>query len=136
MTETGLVEGRGTMDPVAVGPGGAVDDVVEVDATDGEENGAAGSPVPAPALAAADTSLLALVDRLTAVLERSDLGELEVAAGGTTIVLRAPSAVERLAPVAVAAPAAAEPAARRPTASRARPGPPRASRPRRPRSRR
>ena len=27
MTETGLVEGRGTMDPVAVGPGGAVDDV-------------------------------------------------------------------------------------------------------------
>ncbi len=111
MTETGLVEGRGTMDPVAVGPGGAVDDVVEVDATDGEENGAAGSPVPAPALAAADTSLLALVDRLTAVLERSDLGELEVAAGGTTIVLRAPSAVERLAPVAVAAPAAAEPAA-------------------------
>ena len=32
----------------------------------------------------------------TAVLERSDLGELEVASGGTTIVLRAPSAVERL----------------------------------------
>ena len=64
--------------------------------------------MPAPALAAADTSLLALVDRLTAVLERSDLGELEVAAGGTTIVLRAPSAVERLAPVPVAAPAAAD----------------------------
>jgi acetyl-CoA carboxylase biotin carboxyl carrier protein len=110
MTETGQVEGRGTMDPVAVGPGGAVDDVVEVDATDVEENGAAGTPVPVPALGAADASLLALVDRLAAVLERSDLGELEVASGGTTIVLRAPSAVERLAPVAVGAPAA-EPAA-------------------------
>jgi len=40
----------------------------------------------------ADESLLALVDRLTAVLDRSDLGELEVAAGETTIVLRAPGA--------------------------------------------
>jgi acetyl-CoA carboxylase biotin carboxyl carrier protein len=45
----------------------------------------------------ADASLLALVDRLTAVLERSELGELEVAAGGTTIILRAPSAIERRA---------------------------------------
>jgi len=44
-------------------------------------------------LSGADASLLALVDRLTAALERSDLGELEVAAGGTTIVLRAPSAL-------------------------------------------
>ena len=47
---------------------------------------------------AADASLLALVDRLTAVLERSDLGELEVAAGGTTIILRSPSAIERPSP--------------------------------------
>jgi acetyl-CoA carboxylase biotin carboxyl carrier protein len=38
------------------------------------------------------------------VLERSELGELEVASGGTTIVLRAPSAVERPAAIAVAAP--------------------------------
>ena len=53
-----------------------------------------------------DASLLALVDRLTAMLERSDLGELEVAAGGTTIILRAPSAIER--PVAVVAGAGAE----------------------------
>jgi len=44
------------------------------------------------------------VDRLTSVLERSDLGELEVTAGGTTIVLRAPSAIEQ--PAAFAAPAA------------------------------
>ena len=44
-------------------------------------NGAAGDASPAPALAGADASLLALVDRLTAVLERSELGELEVAVG-------------------------------------------------------
>jgi acetyl-CoA carboxylase biotin carboxyl carrier protein len=41
----------------------------------------------------ADASLLALVDRLTAVLDRSDLGELEVTAGETTIVVRAPAAL-------------------------------------------
>ena len=38
-----------------------------------------------------DTSLLALVDRLTALLERSDLAEIEVQAGGTGLVLRKPS---------------------------------------------
>jgi acetyl-CoA carboxylase biotin carboxyl carrier protein len=47
-----------------------------------------------------DASLLDLVDRLTALLERSDLAELEVEAGGTGLVLRKPSA---LAPEAVAA---------------------------------
>ena len=52
------------------------------------DDGAAADPVPAPVLAGADASLLALIDRLTRVLERSDLGELEIAAGGTTIVLR------------------------------------------------
>ena len=41
----------------------------------------------------ADASLLALVDRLAAVLERSDLTELEVEAGGTGLVLRKPAAV-------------------------------------------
>jgi acetyl-CoA carboxylase biotin carboxyl carrier protein len=46
-----------------------------------------------------DASLLALVDRLAAVLERSDLSELEVEAGGTALVLRKA--------VAVAPPAAA-----------------------------
>ena len=40
------------------------------------------------AAATADASLLALVDRLTALLERSDLAELEVRAGGTALVLR------------------------------------------------
>ncbi len=50
-----------------------------------------------------DASLLALVDRLTGLLERSDLGELEMSSGGTTIILRAPSAIERPPPAAAAA---------------------------------
>jgi acetyl-CoA carboxylase biotin carboxyl carrier protein len=78
-------------EPVAVGPGG---------------DGPAGAALPAPGPTGTDASLLSLVDRLAAVLERSDLGELEVAAGGTTIILRAPSAVER-PPIAAATDAAA-----------------------------
>src|SRR4029079_2018674 len=102
MTESGLADARGILDPVAVGPGD--DDAGSSESVEPGQggNGAAGDASPAPALAGADASLLALVDRLTAVLERSELGELEVASGGTTIVLRAPSAVER--PVAIAAP--------------------------------
>jgi acetyl-CoA carboxylase biotin carboxyl carrier protein len=53
------------------------------------------SAEPAPGAAATgsrvvagDTSLLALVDRLAAILDRSDLLELEVQAGGTGLVLR------------------------------------------------
>jgi acetyl-CoA carboxylase biotin carboxyl carrier protein len=46
-----------------------------------------------PAPDAGDSSLLALLDRLTGVLERSDLIELEVAAGQTGLVLRKPAAV-------------------------------------------
>jgi acetyl-CoA carboxylase biotin carboxyl carrier protein len=45
-----------------------------------------------------DARLLGLIDRLAALLDRSDLTELEVEAGGTGLVLRKPSA---LAPVAV-----------------------------------
>ncbi|HET9614677.1 MAG TPA: biotin/lipoyl-containing protein [Candidatus Limnocylindrales bacterium] len=56
-----------------------------------------------PELDPADASLLALVDRLGVLLERSDLSELAVEAGGTRLVLRKPSALP--SPVAVAAPA-------------------------------
>jgi acetyl-CoA carboxylase biotin carboxyl carrier protein len=56
-----------------------------------------------------DASLLALVDRLAAVLERSDLSELEVEAGGTALVLRKAIAAAVGAPVASADLAAAEP---------------------------
>jgi acetyl-CoA carboxylase biotin carboxyl carrier protein len=53
-----------------------------------------------------DASLLALVDRLAAVLERSDLSEVEVEAGGTALVLRKAVAV---APAPAAAPTTGEP---------------------------
>ncbi len=42
---------------------------------------------------AGDTALLALIDRLASLLDRSDLTELEVEAGGTGLILRKPSAV-------------------------------------------
>ena len=46
-----------------------------------------------------DVELLRLIDRLAALLDRSDLTELEVESGGTGLVLRKPSA---LAPITVA----------------------------------
>ena len=51
-----------------------------------------------PVLDPGDASLLALVDRLAAILERSDLAELEVEAGGTGLILRKPVAVAPTAP--------------------------------------
>jgi acetyl-CoA carboxylase biotin carboxyl carrier protein len=50
-----------------------------------------------PADAAGDASLLALLDRLAALLERSDLTELEVESGGTGLILRKPAALAHLA---------------------------------------
>ena len=58
-------------------------DELELPATDPAETG--------------DGSLLSLLDRLTGLLERSDLTELEVEAGATSLVLRKPSAL--VAPV-------------------------------------
>jgi len=55
-----------------------------------------------------DIELLALIDRLARLLERSDLAELEVESGGTGLILRKPIA---LAPVAVGAPGTATGAA-------------------------
>jgi acetyl-CoA carboxylase biotin carboxyl carrier protein len=81
---------RGVVEPVAVGPGDP-------------SGGSPGADASAPAGKDGpdgDASLLALVDRLSAVLEKSDLGELEVAAGGTTIVLRSVAALERSMAVA------------------------------------
>jgi acetyl-CoA carboxylase biotin carboxyl carrier protein len=59
-------------------------------------------------------SLLALIDKLGALLEKSELAELEVEAGETGIVLRKPSAAAPSAATAAAqdpGPAAAAPAA-------------------------
>ena len=60
------------------------------------------------AAAASDETaqLLSLIDRLGALLERSDLAELEVVAGETGIVLRKPAAPALSAPAAVASAAA------------------------------
>jgi len=90
-----MTETREHVDRVPVGPGDG-----EAPATDVAVPVAGASAATDPA----DASLLALIDTLTAILEKSDLGELEVASGGTTIILRSPSAIER--PFAVAAPAA------------------------------
>ncbi|HTC86584.1 MAG TPA: biotin/lipoyl-containing protein [Candidatus Acidoferrum sp.] len=54
------------------------------------------------ALVGGDVTLLALIDRLAALLERSDLTELEVASGDTTLVLRSPAAFAAVAPVVTA----------------------------------
>ncbi len=56
-----------------------------------------------PRVNGADASLLALIDRLSILLDRSDLTELEVQVGSTGLVLRKPQA---LAPAAVAGAAA------------------------------
>jgi acetyl-CoA carboxylase biotin carboxyl carrier protein len=94
-------------EPVAVGPG----DPVGAHRPDGGEGPATTVEEAANRPDGEDASLLALVDRLAAVLEHSDLGELEVAAGGTTIILRAPSAIERTMTLAGPTSAAEGPAA-------------------------
>jgi acetyl-CoA carboxylase biotin carboxyl carrier protein len=56
-----------------------------------------------------DVELLAIIDRLSVLLDRSDLTELEVEVGGTGLVLRKPSAVAPVVSVAPL-PVAASPA--------------------------
>jgi acetyl-CoA carboxylase biotin carboxyl carrier protein len=75
--------------------------------TEERESPAVDAVDPIEALDPADASLLALVDRLGSLLERSELSELAVEAGGTRLVLRKPVA---LAPTIAAAPVS-EPAA-------------------------
>ena len=62
----------------------------------------------APPSDGGDVELLRLIDRLAALLDRSDLTELEVESGATGLVLRKPAA---LAPITVASVAASSPAA-------------------------
>ncbi len=64
--------------------------------------GAAKAAVEAGAVeTAADESLLDLIDKLAALLDRTELTELEVQVGSTGLVLRKPSALEPIAQVAV-----------------------------------
>jgi acetyl-CoA carboxylase biotin carboxyl carrier protein len=58
-----------------------------------ESGASSGGPPAAAGLGGADRSLLGLVDRLAVLLERSELTELEVEAGGTGLVLRKASAL-------------------------------------------
>jgi acetyl-CoA carboxylase biotin carboxyl carrier protein len=56
------------------------------------EAATAAPPPPVPA-DIGDASLLALIDRLGGMLQRSDLTELEVEVGGTALILRKPAAI-------------------------------------------
>jgi len=109
------------LEPMVVGPGtdAIVDGVVDASeaATEVEAEGVVAEPaeaVTAPGEAVTapsdggDVELLGLIDRLAALLDRSDLTELEVESGGTGVVLRKPSA---LAPITVTSVAASSPAA-------------------------
>jgi acetyl-CoA carboxylase biotin carboxyl carrier protein len=55
----------------------------------------------------ADESLLALIDQLAGLLDRTELTELEVQVGSTGLVLRKPSAIAPVSPPIVQVPAAA-----------------------------
>jgi acetyl-CoA carboxylase biotin carboxyl carrier protein len=66
---------------------------------------AANSPANASGDPTGDASLLALVDRLAGLLERSDLTELEVEAGGTGLILRKPAAFAAITGASTAIPA-------------------------------
>jgi len=60
------------------------------------------APVPPQLTDPADASLLALIDRLSSLLDRTDLTELEVQVGETGLILRKPEAI---APPVVPVPA-------------------------------
>ena len=90
-------------DAVLAGPDTAL---TEPDTVLAEAAGAEAAPGVADG---GDRSLLALVDRLAEVLERSDLTELEVEAGATAIVLRKPAALVAAMPVAPEVPVAPAP---------------------------
>ena len=80
---------------------------------DGRTSVGPASPDPTTALASgSDGSLLAILDRLTGLLERSDLTELEVESGGTGLILRKVAAIAPLpgptAPVAAPTPTGPE----------------------------
>ncbi len=104
----GLTDGM-TGEPEALAAGGAdtlADSLPDADPPDPPEPDADVAVVPQDP---GDASLLALVDRLGALLDRSDLSELAVEAGGTRLVLRKAVAV-------AAAPAAATGAGAAPAA--------------------
>jgi acetyl-CoA carboxylase biotin carboxyl carrier protein len=107
--------------PLAADPAPGAAHPEPLPAADHGVDSAALPPADAAALPAADTSLLALVDRMAALLERSDLTELEVEAGGTGIILRKATAPAPPAPASASG--AAEAAAPALASTRAAAGP-------------
>jgi acetyl-CoA carboxylase biotin carboxyl carrier protein len=100
-------------------------DLTDVTETTEEPDATADAVTAAPPSDSGDASLLALIDRLGAMLERSDLTELEVEVGGTALVLRKPAAFAQ--PVAVATGSAVATAARPARSSDAPPAEPAAA---------
>ncbi len=72
--------------------------------TDGRSSAGPAPGDPTVRASGPNGSLLAILDRLTGLLERSDLTELEVESGGTGLILRKAAAI---APLAAAVPALA-----------------------------
>jgi acetyl-CoA carboxylase biotin carboxyl carrier protein len=97
--------GRHLHHAVPVGPGTPSTSGGRSRPRDGDLMSAPGDApgLPAPQ-DAGDAQLLALVDRLSAILEKGDLAELEVSTGDTTIIVRSPAAVERVTATAFVPP--------------------------------
>lgn len=87
------------VDAAAIGDASVPGDVAGDASVPGD---AAAAIADAPGDVAGDASLLALVDRLAGMLERSDLTELEVEAGGTGLILRKPAALAATTVTAIA----------------------------------
>jgi acetyl-CoA carboxylase biotin carboxyl carrier protein len=97
---------------------------LELPHADDHEHDADGNDVAGatrPDLDPGDASLLALVDRLGALLDRSELSELAVEAGRTRLVLRKPAAIAQ--PAVAGVPAAADDGATVPAATAGAPSP-------------
>lgn len=67
-----------------------------------------------------DVELLALIDRLASLLDRSDLSEIEVRSGGTGLILRKPSALVVVSPQAFSGTGSVDGPGSAPTSSEAR----------------
>jgi acetyl-CoA carboxylase biotin carboxyl carrier protein len=103
----------------ALGPDQAIVDRTELRLAGGAAGGVAEAEPAVPEIKAAapviavepgDASLLGLIDRLGLILERSDLTELEVESGRTTVILRKPAAIAQPVAAAVISTAEAQPA--------------------------
>ncbi|HET7472122.1 MAG TPA: biotin/lipoyl-containing protein [Candidatus Limnocylindrales bacterium] len=108
-----------TDETTLTGSGGSTD-AAELPAPDGGADvDVAAADSATDRLAPGDASLLGLIDRLGALLDRSDLSELAVESGGTRLVLRKPVAVTPIAVAAASAPSATDAAGGTSTATTA-----------------